>query len=127
MIILRYTLCIFFFEQAYLCNASTIPMETECSHPVSTFFPEWATSKKYVRHANGYIDVVPTEHPVTIRDTLTMKCGLPYCNSDAPTADPTLQGMQNCMKPLWEKGHYTLREQMRAMADAPLAFEPGSH
>ena len=52
------------------------------SDPVSTFFPEWATSKKYVRHANGYIDVVPTEHPVTIRDTLTMKCGLPYCNSD---------------------------------------------
>ena len=97
------------------------------SDPVSTFFPEWATSKKYVRHANGYIDVVPTEHPVTIRDTLTMKCGLPYCNSDAPTADPTLQGMQNCMKPLWEKGHYTLREQIRAMADAPLAFEPGSH
>lgn len=97
------------------------------SDPISNFFPEWTQSKKYVRHANGYVDVVPADHVITIRDTLSMKCGLPYCNSDAPTADLTLQGMQNCMRPLWEKGHYTLREQIRAMADAPLAFEPGSH
>lgn len=97
------------------------------SDPISHFFPEWAHSKKLIQHPNGYVDLVPTERPINILDTLTMRCGLPYCHSDAPTADLILQGMQNCMQPLWKKGHYTLREQIQAMSDAPLAFEPGSH
>lgn len=97
------------------------------SDPISNFFPEWAQIKKYVRHPNGYVDVVPVQRPITIRDTLSMKCGLPYCNSDAPTSDLTLRGMQECMRPLWEKGHFTLREQIAAIAKAPLACEPGTH
>lgn len=95
--------------------------------PVGDYLPEWKTSRKYVRHPNGYVSVVPTDGPITIRDTLSMKCGLPYCNSDAPTQDITLRGMQECMKPLWEKGHYTLQEQLAAVSAAPLACEPGSH
>ncbi len=78
--------------------------------PVGNYLPEWKESKKYVRHPNGYVEIVPTRAPITIRDTLSMKCGLPYCNSDAPTEDITLRGMQECMRPLWAKGHYTLQE-----------------
>lgn len=95
--------------------------------PVGNYLPEWAFSRKYVRHANGYVEIVPTTNPITIRDTLSMKCGLPYCNFDGPTYDLTLQGMQECMRPLWEKGHFTLREQLRAVSEAPLACEPGTH
>lgn len=97
------------------------------SDPVGDFLPEWKTSRKYIRHPNGYVSIVPTERPITIRDTLSMKCGLPYCNSAAPTEDITLRGMQECMKPLWEKGHYTLQEQLKAVSRAPLACEPGAH
>lgn len=95
--------------------------------PVGDYLPEWKESKKYLRHPNGYVEVVPTRSPITIRDTLSMKCGLPYCNSDAPTEDITLQGMQQCMRPLWARGHYTLQEQLAAVSAAPLACEPGSH
>lgn len=95
--------------------------------PVGDYLPEWKTSRKYVCHPNGHVSIVPTDGPITIRDTLSMKCGLPYCNSDAPTQDITLRGMQECMKPLWEKGHYTLQEQLAAVSAAPLACEPGSH
>ncbi len=95
--------------------------------PVGNYLPNWKQSRKYVRHPNGYVDVVPTQRPILIRDILSMKCGLPYCNSDAPTDDLALQGMQECMRPLWEKGHYTLQEQLDAVSKAPLAFEPGSH
>lgn len=95
--------------------------------PVGDYLPQWKTSRKYLRHPNGYVDIVPTDAPITIRDTLSMKCGLPYCNSDAPTEDLTLRGMQECMKPLWEKGYYTLQEQLAAVSAAPLACEPGSH
>ena len=95
--------------------------------PIGRYLPEWSTSKKFVFHANGSVSIENTEHPVTVRDVLSMKCGLPYCNFDEPTEDPTLASMQEQMRPLWEKGHYTLREQVCAMAKAVQAFEPGTH
>lgn len=94
--------------------------------PVSSFFPEWKDMKKFRRQPNGYMKVVPAERPITVRDTLSMKCGLPYCNFPMETADATQAAMQECMAPLWEKGHFTLREQIAAVAAAPLAFEPGT-
>ena len=112
-----YTVMMMLFEQGkFLLN-----------DPISRFFPEWASVKKYVRKSNGSIEAVPTDGPITVRDVLSMKCGLPYCNSTAPTDDLTLRAMQECMRPLWEKGHYTLREQIAAISKAPLAFEPGTH
>lgn len=93
--------------------------------PIGNYLSEWSHSTKYVRQSHGTMTVVPTERPITIRDVCTMKCGLPYCNSDSPTEDPVLKGMQECMRPLWSVGHYTLREHLKAMSKAPLACEPG--
>ena len=93
--------------------------------PIGNYLPEWSHSTKYVRQPDGTLSVVPTDRPITIKDVCTMKCGLPYCNSSAPTEDPVLKGMQECMKPLWAVGHYTLREHLKAMSKAPLACEPG--
>lgn len=93
--------------------------------PIGNYLLEWSNSTKYVRQSDGTMTVVPTERPITIRDVCTMKCGLPYCNSDSPTEDPVLKGMQECMRPLWSVGHYTLREHLKAMSKAPLACEPG--
>lgn len=95
--------------------------------PVYDFFPEWKHVTKLRRLPNGSTECVPLERPITVGDTLTMRCGLPYCNFDGPTRDETLRAMQQCMRPLWEKGHFTNREQIRAVASAPLAFEPGTH
>lgn len=93
--------------------------------PIYKFFPEWKESKKIVRNSNGDVEAVSTANPITIKDVLTMRCGLPYCNFPSDTKDPTLKAMEECMKPLWDKGHYTLREQIEAVSKAPLAFEPG--
>lgn len=82
--------------------------------------------KKYVKNPNGYVNAVPTDGPITVSDVLSMKCGLPYCHNDAPTENRTLQSMQEAMKPLWEKGHYTNREQIAAISKAVLACEPGT-
>ncbi len=97
------------------------------SDPIHNYFPEWKNVKKFVTKANGDVEAVPVVHPITIRDTLSMKCGLPYCNFPMNTDNPTLNAMLKCMQPLWDKGHYTLREQIAAIASAPLAFEPGTH
>jgi len=93
--------------------------------PISRFLPEYKTSRKFVRQPNGYVTIEPTSRPINISDTLSMKCGMPYCNSFAPTDNLTLNAMQEAMQPLREKGYFTNREHVRVMADVPLACDPG--
>lgn len=95
--------------------------------PLYEFLPEYRQSHKVVRTPGGETKIVPTERPIIIKDILTMRCGLPYCNFPVESDDPTVRGMVKAMQPLWEKGHYTNREHVKAMAEVPLAFEPGSH
>ena len=97
------------------------------SDPLYEFLPEYRESRKVQRLPNGEIRLVATDRPLIVKDVLTMRCGLPYCNFPTETEDVTLRAMVRAMEPLWERGHYTNREQVRAMAEVPLAFEPGTH
>ena len=97
------------------------------SDPLYEYLPEYRESRKAVRCGDGSFEIVKADRPLIIKDILTMRCGLPYCNFPVETDDPTLAAMVKAMEPLWAKGHYTNREQVRAMADVPLAFEPGTH
>jgi CubicO group peptidase (beta-lactamase class C family) len=121
-----------------MASMSKLPLYTTCmmlyergnfllSDPLYNWFPEWKNVKKYVSTPTGQVQAVPIEGAVTVRDALSMKCGLPYCNSPDQTNNQTLAAMQRCMEPLWKQGHYTLREHIKAMSQAPLAFEPGTH
>lgn len=97
------------------------------SDPLYEYFPEWRYSTKAVRRENGEVEIVPTSKPITVKNILNMTCGLPYdmIMGDMPVQHPTSQAMAEAMKPLKERGHYTLREQIAAMSKVPLAFEPG--
>jgi len=119
-----------------LASMSKIPMYTVCmmlyergvfnlTDPVYEYLPEWENLNRFEVAPNGDLKVVPCKKKLTVGDILSMKCGLPYCNSPAPTTDPTLTSMQEIMKPLWERGHYTNAEQVAAMSKAVLAAEPG--
>ena len=98
------------------------------SDPLYYYLPEWKNTRKYIRRPNGEIDVVPLEKPITIRDAVAMMCGLPYCMVPAinPTT-PTLAAMSRQMEELLKKGPSTIEEEVRAMAEVPVMFEPGSH
>ena len=98
------------------------------SDPVGKYLPEWAETRKFVMTPEGNVKVVPTERPMTIRNAVAMMCGLPYCMAPAPNpVTPTLAAMSPRIGALLEKGVPTLREEVRAMADVPVMFEPGSH
>ena len=98
------------------------------SDPVGKYLPEWKETRKFVMKPDGNVDVVPTERPLTIRNAVAMMCGLPYCMAPMPGATtPTLAAMSERIAALLEKGTPTLREEVRAMADVPVMFEPGSH
>ena len=95
--------------------------------PLHRYLPEWTNLKRFERMPSGTLTTVPCEREMTVSDVLSMKCGLPYCNSPNPTNDQTEASMQKYMKPLWDRGYYTNREQIKAMSQATLAFEPGTH
>ncbi len=99
------------------------------SDPVSEYLPEWKESKVAVKNARGGYDFVTASRPLTIKDAVTMTCGLPYCMFPDPSStDPTTKAMSEHMTHLLKDGKRpVLREEVRAMADVPLRFEPGSH
>ena len=56
-----------------------------------------------------------------------MACGLPYCfPAMKDSKNFTERSMASCLSPLWDKGSYGLREEIRAVSGAVLAFEPGT-
>lgn len=113
-----YTVAMMLFEQGkFLMN-----------DPLYEYFPEWRHSTKTVHRENGSVAVVPVDHPITIKNIMNMTCGLPYdmIMGDVPVQHPTSEWMAAAMKPLKEKGYYTLREQIKAISQVPLAFEPGT-
>ena len=98
------------------------------SDPVGKYLPEWGETKKFVVRPNGEVDVEPAERPLTIQNAVAMMCGLPYCMMPvANAATPTLAAMSERMAKLLEKGTPTLRDEVRAMGDVPVQFEPGTH
>ena len=98
------------------------------SDPLYEYFPEWRNMTKTVYRENGLVDIEPLEKPITVKNILNMTCGLPYdmIMGDIPIKQPTAEAMHKAMEPLRVKGSYTLREQIKAMSQVPIAFEPGS-
>ena len=97
------------------------------SDPIADYLPEWKHTQKWVVGSNGEIDIVSLENPITVKDAVSMACGLPYCMfPEANPKNPTVAAMSRQMEKLLAKGTPTLREEVRAMAEAPVMFEPGT-
>ncbi len=97
------------------------------SDPVYEYLPEWRNTKKWIQTPGG-VQIVPVGRPITIMDAATMRCGLPYCMMpDFHATDPTYLGMSRQMERLNAMESHTIRDEVRAMAEVPIAFEPGTH
>ncbi|MBE6935062.1 MAG: serine hydrolase [Ruminococcaceae bacterium] len=98
------------------------------SDPLYEYFPEYRDMKKMVVRPDGEVDIVPVDKPLTVKNIFNMTTGHPYemIMGFMPVRHPTAEAMAKAMKPLREKGHFTLREQIKAVSEVPLAFEPGS-
>lgn len=111
-----YTLCMMLYERGLF-----LPDD-----PLSDYFPEYARASRFVQLDNGGYRTEPLRSPIQIKHILTMAMGLPYGN-DPGSPLPTESAMYRMHKALREKGPYTLREEIRAAAGVPVAFEPGTH
>ena len=93
--------------------------------PLYEYFPEWRNSTKRITLPDGTEDIVPVEKPITVKNIFNMTCGLPYeAHPGFPSQSRTAQDMRTALDKLGK--HYTLREQIKAMAEVPLDFEPGT-
>lgn len=98
------------------------------SDPISEYLPEWKNMMKYQVRANNELEIVPLQNPITIKDVVTMACGLPYCMvPNVDSKQPVIAAMSKALLPLMGEKRPTLREEVRAMSKVPVLFEPGTH
>ncbi len=93
--------------------------------PVSEYLPEYKNLLVSIPQEDGTFRVEEAKEPMLIRHLFNMRVGH-YSFGDNPTA--------NAMKEIHEKlggskflSKYSLREEIRALAEVPMLFEPGSH
>ncbi len=97
------------------------------SDPIYEYLPEWKQMMKYQVRDNNELEIVPLENPITIKDVVTMACGLPYCMfPDVNSDQPVIAAMSKALLSI-NKERPTLREEVRAISKVPVLFEPGTH
>lgn len=90
--------------------------------PICEYFPEWDHAMVAETAEDGTVRLRPARRPIQIKDCLTMSMGIGYDGTDY-----THERARQVRKRLAaEKPGYTLRDDIRAMAEVPLAFDPGT-
>ena len=95
------------------------------SDPLHEYLPEFADSQVFAATPNGDIRPRPAKSPILVQDLFCMSSGLTYgdpVNETGRTIGEALTRLQG-----EKSGRYTVREMSKAIATAPLAFDPGTH
>lgn len=91
--------------------------------PIYEYFPEWKDTQVAVRQEDGSFLVRPAARPIQVRDCFTMSMGIGYGGEDL-----THREAERVRRELREQvGEYTLRQDIAAMSQVPVAFDPGTH
>ena len=93
--------------------------------PVSVYLPEYKNLKISVRRPDGSWGVEESKEPMLMRHLFNMNVGF-YAHDDSPTA----KGMDDMIKRLGGtkfQGNYDHLTEIRALAEIPMLFEPGTH
>ena len=97
------------------------------SDPIYEFLPEWKEMTKYHTRPNNELEIIPLKNPITIKDVVTMSCGLPYCMvPDVNSSQPVIAAMSKALLSISGEQRATLREEVRAISKVPVLFEPGT-
>lgn len=91
--------------------------------PLYDYFPEWKDAKVAVTAEDGTVTIREPKRPILVRDCFSMSMGIGYGGPDY-----THKMLEKARAELKKNiGDYTLRQDIRALANVPLAFDPGSH
>lgn len=89
--------------------------------PISDYFPEWKNTMVALDQPDGSCVIRPVKRPIEVKDCFSMAMGIGYGGDDY-----THRMMEKVRSELAAGlGDYTLRDDIRAMAQVPVRFDPG--
>ena len=91
--------------------------------PIYEYFPEWKDTQVAVQQPDGTYTIRPVARPIEVRDCFSMAMGIGYGGTDY-THRMMNQVRDNLSKSV---GDYTLRQDIYAMSQVPVQFDPGTH
>ena len=109
-----------------VCTAAMMLLERGkflLNDPIYEYFPEWKDTMVAQPEEDGSYRVRPAKRPILIRDCFSMAMGIGYGGTDY-----THQAAEKVRAQLRANvGEYTLQQEIKAMAEVPVAFDPGTH
>ncbi len=117
---------LFSMTKVIVCTAAMMQFERGkflLNEPYYNYFPEYKNTQVAETRPNGEVVIRPAKSPMLVRDTFNMAVGLPYPSGNSYTE----QAMRKVREELAAKGKYTLQDDVRAMAEVPVRFDPGTH
>ncbi len=90
--------------------------------PIYEYFPEWKNTMVAEDNPDGSVTIRPVKRPIEVRDCFSMAMGIGYGGNDYT------HRMMNEVRGNLRKsvGDYTLRQDIYAMSEVPVRFDPGS-
>lgn len=90
--------------------------------PLYEYFPEWKDTMVAVTNEDGSVTIRPPKRPILVKDCFSMSMGIGYGGEDY-----THRMLAKVREELRSNiGDYTLRQDIKAMAAVPIAFDPGT-
>ena len=111
------TLALMYFERGYFLM----------SDPVSDYLPAYGNLKVAKLSPNSSFKTEPVRQPLLIKHLFNMTAGLSYPGEYDPAAIETGKASQELLKRGKAGEKITVQDLANALADVPLAFEPGTH
>ena len=116
---------LFSMTKVITCAAALILYERGeflLNEPLYEYIPEYRDMNVVVRRANDGYSIEKAKNPILVKHAFSMSCGIPYSFGDSPTS----RAVADVTAKLAEKGPYDVVDHVRALAQVPLAFEPGT-
>jgi CubicO group peptidase (beta-lactamase class C family) len=118
---------LFSMTKLIVCTAALIQFERGkflLNEPLYEYFPEYRRHRLVRTLPNGGVVYEEAKNPMLIKHAFSMAVGLPHPSDHSPTGVAMKEGREKLQK---LHGKYTLRQDITAMAEVPIAFEPGTH
>jgi CubicO group peptidase (beta-lactamase class C family) len=118
---------LFSMTKVIICTAAMMLFERGrflLDDPLHEYFPEYHNTQVRHRDVMGGTKIGDAVQPMLVKHAFAMAVGLPYPFYGTDTANDMLRAGEALRT---EKPKFTLRDEIRAMAQVPVAFEPGTH
>lgn len=93
--------------------------------PLGEYLPDYKEHTIASVMPDGSVKYTKSKSPMLVKHAFTMAVGMPYPSEDSPTA-AAMTAVREELDKKHGLGRYTLADEIKAMAEVPIAFEPGT-